>query len=88
MRTLIIMVSGFALLAICLVIAKQFAGAGDKSMTMATIVFVALWFLAAAVNMWVGVYRAGYSFREELPIFLLIFLLPTAAAVIVRWRFL
>jgi len=30
----------------------------------------------------------GYSVREELPIFLLTFLVPSAAALIVRWRFL
>jgi len=49
---------------------------------------VALWFIAAAVNMWIGVARAGYSFMEELPIFLLIFLLPATVAVLVKWRFL
>jgi hypothetical protein len=36
--------------------------------------------------MWIGVARAGYSFREELPIFLLIFLLPAVAAVFIRWK--
>jgi hypothetical protein len=40
----------------------------------------------AAINMWIGVARAGYAFKEELPIFLLIFLLPAAAAVLVRWK--
>lgn len=32
--------------------------------------------------------RAGYSLQEELPIFVLIFLLPAAFAVFVRWKFL
>jgi hypothetical protein len=32
--------------------------------------------------------HAGYSFREELPIFLLIFLLPSAVALFVTWKFL
>jgi len=36
----------------------------------------------AAANMWIGVSQAGYSFQEELPIFLLIFLLPAAAALL------
>jgi hypothetical protein len=44
--------------------------------------------LAAAANMWLGVSQAGYSFREELPIFLLIFLLPSAVAMFVKWKFL
>ncbi|MEK7728854.1 MAG: hypothetical protein AAB354_10605, partial [candidate division KSB1 bacterium] len=43
-------------------------------------------FLAAAANMWVGVARAGYSVQEELPIFLLIFLVPAAVALLVRWK--
>jgi hypothetical protein len=41
----------------------------------------------AAANMWIGVSQAGYSFREEFPIFLLMFLLPSAAAIFVKWKF-
>jgi len=55
-------------------------------MITATVAFVVLWCVAAAANMWVGVSHAGYSFREELPIFLLIFLLPSAVAVFVKWK--
>lgn len=36
--------------------------------------------------LWVGISQAGYSFREELPMFLLIFLLPVAVAVFVKWK--
>jgi hypothetical protein len=57
-------------------------------MITATAAFVVLWFVAAAANMWIGVSQAGYSFREELPIFLLIFLLPSALAIFVNWKFL
>jgi hypothetical protein len=57
-------------------------------MTTASAAFVVLWFLAAASNMWVGVSQAGYSFREELPIFLLILAAPAAVAVFVRWTLL
>jgi hypothetical protein len=87
MRTFIIIAGGFALLAICVAIARLFGGSGTLGMTRATIIFVILWFAAAAANMWVGVYRAGYSIREELPVFLLIFLLPAAVAVLVKWKF-
>ena len=59
-----------------------------SSMITATAAFVVLWFVAAAANMWIGVSQAGYSFREELPIFLLIFLLPSAVAMFVKWKFL
>ena len=42
--------------------------------------------VAAALNMWIGISHAGYSFQEELPIFLLIFLLPAVVAVFVNWK--
>jgi hypothetical protein len=87
MRTAIIILAGFILWAACVGLAKMLAGSNSSSMTMATLVFVVVWFIAAAVNLWMGVSRAGYSFGEELPIFLLIFLLPALVAVIV-WRFL
>jgi hypothetical protein len=44
--------------------------------------------LIAAFNMWTGVAKAGYSVAEELPVFALIFLVPVAVAILVRWRFL
>jgi len=87
MRTVIIICSGFVLWAVCLGIAKLFASPSTSFMTIATAAFVALWFLAAASNMGVGVSQAGYSLQEELPIFLLIFLLPAAVAVFVKWKF-
>jgi hypothetical protein len=88
MRTVIIILGGFVLWAVCLGIAKFLANSSASSMTTATMAFIAIWFVAAASNMWIGVSQAGYSFREELPIFLLIFLLPAAVAVLVKWKFL
>jgi hypothetical protein len=38
--------------------------------------------------MWLGVSRAGYSFREELPIFLVIFAVPAAVALFVKFKWL
>jgi len=88
MRTLIFLLGGLALWGACLGIAKLVAGASASSMTVATVVFAAIWFVVAAANMWMGVSQAGYSFQEELPIFLLIFLVPVAVAVVVKWKFL
>ena len=48
----------------------------------------ALWLIIAGVNMWIGVAKAGYSVAEELPIFLLIFGLPAAAALVIKWKLL
>lgn len=82
MRTAIIIAIGFALLGACLGIG-WFTG-GAARMKVAALVFIALWFVAAAVNMTVGVTRAGYGFMEELPIFLLIFGLPAVVAFFVQ----
>jgi hypothetical protein len=87
MRTLVIIAGGLALWGACLAVARFCAPASASALSTATGVFVALWLLAAAANLWLGVTRAGYSVREELPIFLLIFLLPAALAVFVQWKF-
>jgi small-conductance mechanosensitive channel len=88
LRTAVILAVGFVLWAACLGVARLLASSSTSSMITATVAFVVLWCVAAAANMWVGVSHAGYSFREELPIFLLIFLLPSAVAVFVKWKFL
>ena len=88
MRTAIILAVGFVLWAACLGVAKVLASSNTSSMITATVAFVVIWFVAAAANMWMGVSQAGYSFREELPIFLLIFSLPSAVAICVKWKFL
>jgi hypothetical protein len=87
-RTLIILLGGLVLWGVCLGIARLVGAASPYSTTLAAAAFGAIWFAVAATNMWLGVARAGYSFREELPIFLLIFLLPAAIAVVVKWKFL
>ena len=44
------------------------------------------WFLVAAGNLVYGVSQAGYGLAEELPIALLIFLVPAAPAAILLVR--
>jgi hypothetical protein len=88
MRTLIILAGGLLLWALCVAVARFSAGHDPAAMTVATWVFLALWLLLAIANLWLGVASAGYTLREELPIFLLIFLLPAAVAVLARWKFL
>lgn len=48
--------------------------------------FVPVWLLAAGANMLIGIKSAGYSAAEELPVLLVVFVLPAAAAVIAWWR--
>ena len=88
MRTAIIIAVGFVLWAACLGVAKLLASSSTSSMITAAVTFVVIWFVAAAANMGMSMSQAGYAFREELPIFLLIFLLPSAVAVFVKWKFL
>jgi hypothetical protein len=38
------------------------------------------------VNMWLGVAKAGYSVADEAPVFLLVFAVPAAVALLVWWR--
>ena len=87
LRTLLIILAGFLALGVCYGLAKFFADASVRSIRIATAVFVVIWFLVAAANLWVGVTQAGYAFREELPFFLLILLLPAATAIFVKWKF-
>lgn len=61
-------------------------GASTAAMGLAARGFVPAWFIVAVVNLWVGVTRAGYSVREELPILALVFAVPAVIAVIAAWR--
>jgi hypothetical protein len=88
MRTLLFLVSGLLLMGGFLLLGKLFAGQFPGSVRAATFAFIAGWFVVAAVNMWLGVAKAGYSIAEELPIFLLIFGAPAALAGLIKWQWL
>lgn len=87
MRTGLFFLVGFLLLAACLILGKLFTANYPAATTLATVAYVVLWLVIAAFNMWTGVAKAGYSFAEELPVFALIFLVPAAAAFLLKWRF-
>jgi hypothetical protein len=84
MRTIIIIVIGLVVLGVLVLGARFIGGAG--AMVTGAKVFIAIWLVAALVNMWVGVSRAGYSVAEELPIFLVIFAIPAGIAALVWWK--
>jgi hypothetical protein len=88
MRTGLFLLTGLLLLAACLLLGRLFSSNYPAATTVATVAYVALWLLIAAFNMWTGVAKAGYSVAEELPVFALLFLVPVAVAILVRWRFL
>jgi hypothetical protein len=86
MRTGLFLVAGFLLLAASLLLGRLFSSHYPSATLVAALAYTALWFVIAAVNMWVGVAKAGYSVAEELPIFGLIFVLPAAVAIILKWK--
>jgi hypothetical protein len=86
MRPALFLVAGLLFLAASLLLGRLFSANYSGATIVATVVFVAFWFVIAGANMWIGVARAGYSVTEELPIFLLIFGLPAAVAIILKWK--
>lgn len=83
MRTLLVIVGGIVLWAVITGLARLFHSQASSSWTPVGI-FAALWLAITGWNVWVGVTQAGYTFMQELPIFLLTYLLPIAVAVVVK----
>ncbi len=81
MRTAILILGGMLIWAVSVVLARRYGKPGGTAVEDATLAFITFWLLAAMTNMWVGVTQAGYSFREELPVFAMIFGVPAAIAV-------
>lgn len=85
MHTIKVLAAGFALLIACLLLGRSLGQSG-AGLALGAKVFLPLWFVGAAINMWIGVSRAGYSVAEEAPVFLMVFGIPAAVALIVLWR--
>jgi hypothetical protein len=86
MRTLSFLLVGFLLLTASVMLGKLFSSNYPGATFAATVIFVALWLGISGINLWVGVAKAGYSLKEEFPIFLLIFSVPTIVAIVLKWR--
>jgi hypothetical protein len=85
-HTLKVIGAGVAFLVLFLLVGRWLAGATPAiGAARAALVFLPLWFIVAAVNMWIGVTKAGYSVADEAPIFLLVFAVPAVIAVFVWW---
>jgi len=85
MRTIIIIVGGLVLLGLFALGGRWMGGADARSVVAAAQIFIPVWLAVALVNLWMGT-RAGYSVTEELPIFLLVFAVPAAAAAFIWWK--
>lgn len=86
MRTGLFLLAGFLLVGATFVLARLFAHNFPSAPAIATAAFLLLWFALTGFNMWVGVAKAGYSVAEELPILLLLFGVPAAVAVALKWK--
>lgn len=86
-HTIKVITGGLALLAACLLVGRLVGGPTPAvGVATAVKVFIPLWLIAAGINMWAGVSKAGYTVAEELPYFLIVFAVPAAVAVLVWWR--
>ena len=75
-HTVKVIACGLVLLTLCLVFGRA---AGAK-------LFLPLWLVAAIVNLWIGVSRAGYTVADEAPVFLIVFGVPAAVALAALWQ--
>jgi hypothetical protein len=87
MHTLKLIAAGFALLGALHFLARRLKLGGGDPTGFAVRLFLPLWLVAALVNLWVGVNRAGYSLLQEMPFFSLVFGLPAAFALLLFLRF-
>jgi hypothetical protein len=85
-HTVKVIAAGFALLAVCLLIGRVTTFPSSAGVVLGAKIFLPLWLVGAGINMWIGVSRAGYTVREEAPIFALVFAVPAAVALLVWWR--
>ena len=84
MHTLIVIGIGCITLGACALLGHSFGGSSGAATGF--LVFLPLWLIGAAVNLAIGVRQAGYTLAEEAPIFLLVFAVPAAVALLLWWR--
>ncbi|HEX7804081.1 MAG TPA: hypothetical protein VF471_15130 [Pseudoxanthomonas sp.] len=81
---LLMIVGGLVLLGVFVLFGWLWGG-NVAGMAAAAKAFVPVWLIIAIVNLWVGVSHAGYGVREEIPILLIVFLVPAALAALAIW---
>jgi len=86
MHTVIVIGIALVLLAVFMLVGRQFGGGGTAAAATAALWFIPFWLVAAAINLSIGV-RHGYTVTEELPIALVVFGVPAAIAAAIWWRF-
>jgi hypothetical protein len=59
---------------------------GTPAIAAAALIFLPLSIGGAAINMYIGVKRAGYSIADEASVFVVVFAIPAVAALVAWWR--
>ncbi len=85
MHVLLVIIAGLLLCGVFLLFGWLW-GASAAGMALAGKGFIPAWLLICVINLWVGVNHAGYGLRDELPILLLVFAVPTIVALLAIWR--
>ena len=86
MHTVKVIAAGLLLLGITLLAARWLGAERSSSLATAAKIFIPVWLLIAAFNLWFGVSRGGYSVRDEIPFLIVNFAVPAAVAALVWWR--
>ncbi|MCZ4605865.1 hypothetical protein O3S80_19335 [Streptomyces sp. Lzd4kr] len=86
-RTPVMLTAGIVLwAAVALLVAVLAPGAADRAKSGgATAAFLPMWSLVCGANALLGVFAAGYTWREELLIMVADLSLPTAVALLAPW---
>jgi hypothetical protein len=87
MHTIKVIAGGLLLLGVFLLFGRWIGGGASSALASAARYFIPIWLIAAGVNLWFGVARAGYPVAEEIPYFLVVFAVPAGAAGFLWWRF-
>jgi hypothetical protein len=85
MHTIIVVGGGFSLLVASLLLGHAW-GNGMSGLLTGAKIFIPVWIICSALNMWIGV-QHGYTWHDEFPIFLGICTVPIIVACLVWWKF-
>ena len=82
MHTLKVVLAGFLVLGCCLLAGRL----TSASMATAMKCFLVLWLIGTLINLWIGVSKAGYTARDEVPVAVVVFAVPAMVAALLWWR--
>jgi hypothetical protein len=84
MRTALFLLAGLLLMAAALILSKLMSPDIPAARPWLLGLAFGAWLALTSFNLWIGVSRAGYAVREELPVFMLLFGVPVIAALLAR----